>query len=122
MKMHLMLLVYRIVKIFSIFSYRWLSFPNQGEKSSRDEQGACAMLATQLDSFLGGEPVQHRQVQGYESPEFMGLFPKGVSYKVRVTHSSRTKTAKSFNIVFNKCALHLHLFIWQTLLSKVTYS
>ncbi|XP_026066404.1 macrophage-capping protein [Carassius auratus] len=52
-----------------------------GEKSSRDEQGACAMLATQLDSFLGGEPVQHRQVQGYESPEFMGLFPKGVSYK-----------------------------------------
>lgn len=55
----------------------------QGEKSSRDEQGACAMLATQLDSFLGGEPVQHRQVQGYESPEFMALFPKGVSYKVR---------------------------------------
>ncbi|XP_056602586.1 capping protein (actin filament), gelsolin-like a [Triplophysa dalaica] len=52
-----------------------------GEKSSRDEQGACAMLATQLDSFLGGEPVQHRQVQGYESPEFMALFPKGVSYK-----------------------------------------
>ncbi|TRY81538.1 hypothetical protein DNTS_012067 [Danionella cerebrum] len=52
-----------------------------GEKSSPDEQGACAMLATQLDSFLGGEPVQYRQVQGYESPEFMALFPKGVSYK-----------------------------------------
>ncbi|XP_043094506.1 capping protein (actin filament), gelsolin-like a isoform X2 [Puntigrus tetrazona] len=52
-----------------------------GEKSSPDEQGACAMLATQLDSFLGGEPVQHRQVQGYESSEFMGLFPEGVSYK-----------------------------------------
>ncbi|XP_052449656.1 macrophage-capping protein-like isoform X2 [Carassius gibelio] len=52
-----------------------------GEESSRDEQGACAMLATQLDSFLGGDPVQHREVQGYESPEFMGLFPKGVSYK-----------------------------------------
>ncbi|XP_051965064.1 macrophage-capping protein-like [Xyrauchen texanus] len=52
-----------------------------GEKSSRDEQGACAILATQLDSYLGGEPVQHRQVQGYESHEFMGLFPKGVSFK-----------------------------------------
>uniref|UniRef100_A0A673KK62 Macrophage-capping protein n=1 Tax=Sinocyclocheilus rhinocerous TaxID=307959 RepID=A0A673KK62_9TELE len=51
-----------------------------GEKSSRDEQGACAMLATQLDIFLGGEPVQHRQVQGYESPEFMELFPKGFLY------------------------------------------
>ncbi|XP_077445852.1 capping protein (actin filament), gelsolin-like b isoform X2 [Stigmatopora argus] len=53
-----------------------------GEKSSRDEQVACAMLATQLDNFLGGDPVQHRQVQGYESPEFMTLFPRGVSYKV----------------------------------------
>uniref|UniRef100_A0A8B9KGD2 Capping protein (actin filament), gelsolin-like b n=1 Tax=Astyanax mexicanus TaxID=7994 RepID=A0A8B9KGD2_ASTMX len=52
-----------------------------GEKSSRDEQVACAMLATQLDNFLGGEPVQHRQVQGYESPEFMNLFPRGISYK-----------------------------------------
>lgn len=47
------------------------------------------MLATQLDNFLGGEPVQHRQVQGYESPEFMALFPRGVSYKVRShTHSA----------------------------------
>ncbi|KAF7230319.1 capping protein (actin filament), gelsolin-like b isoform X1 [Nothobranchius furzeri] len=52
-----------------------------GEKSSRDEQVACAMLATQLDNFLGGDPVQHRQVQGFESPEFMQLFPRGVSYK-----------------------------------------
>ncbi|XP_056156490.1 capping protein (actin filament), gelsolin-like b [Lampris incognitus] len=52
-----------------------------GEKSSRDEQVACAMLATQLDNFLGGDPIQHRQVQGYESPEFMTLFPRGVSYK-----------------------------------------
>ncbi|KAI1898834.1 hypothetical protein AGOR_G00076430 [Albula goreensis] len=52
-----------------------------GEKSSRDEQVACAMLATQLDNFLGGDPIQHRQVQGYESPEFMSLFPRGISYK-----------------------------------------
>ncbi|XP_041842600.1 capping protein (actin filament), gelsolin-like b isoform X1 [Melanotaenia boesemani] len=52
-----------------------------GEKSSRDEQVACAMLATQLDNFLSGDPVQHRQVQGFETPEFMELFPRGVSYK-----------------------------------------
>lgn len=62
-------------------------FSVAGEKSSRDEQVACAMLATQLDNFLGGEPVQHRQVQGYESPEFMTLFPRGVSYKVRTRKS-----------------------------------
>lgn len=59
------------------------SLPVSGEKSSKDERVACAMLATQLDNFLGGDPVQHRQVQGYESPEFMALFPRGVSYKVR---------------------------------------
>lgn len=68
------------------------SFSFLGEKSSRDEQVACAMLATQLDNFLGGDPVQHRQVQGYESPEFMNLFPRGVSYKVRyeimLTHAT----------------------------------
>lgn len=63
--------------------FRLLLSPFLGEKSSRDEQVACAMLATQLDNFLGGDPVQHRQVQGYESPEFMNLFPRGVSYKVR---------------------------------------
>ncbi|KAM4611309.1 capping protein (actin filament), gelsolin-like b isoform 2-T2 [Polymixia lowei] len=56
-----------------------------GEKSSRDEQVACAMLATQLDNFLGGDPIQHRQVQGYESPEFMTLFPRGISYKTIVS-------------------------------------
>lgn len=47
---------------------------------------ACAMLAIQLDNFLGGEPIQHRHVQGYETPEFMALFPRGVSYKVRVSN------------------------------------
>ncbi|XP_061104974.1 macrophage-capping protein-like isoform X2 [Conger conger] len=52
-----------------------------GEKSSQDEQVACAMLATQLDHFLRIDTVHHRQVQGYESPEFMSLFPRGVSYK-----------------------------------------
>lgn len=43
------------------------------------------MLAIQLDHFLGGHPVQHRQVQGYETPEFMSLFPAGLSYKVSYT-------------------------------------
>lgn len=48
---------------------------------------ACAMLAIQLDNFLGGEPIQHRHVQGYETPEFMALFPRGVSYKAGVSDS-----------------------------------
>ncbi|XP_043939974.1 macrophage-capping protein isoform X2 [Protopterus annectens] len=52
-----------------------------GEKSSKDEQGAGALLATQLDDFLGGRPVQHRETQGNESELFMSYFPKGVKYK-----------------------------------------
>lgn len=46
------------------------------------------MLATQLDNFLGGDPIQHREVQGYESWDFMNLFPRGVSYKVRPEESN----------------------------------
>ncbi|KAG7314984.1 hypothetical protein KOW79_022287 [Hemibagrus wyckioides] len=52
-----------------------------GEESSRDEQCACAMLATQLDQFLGGDAIQHRQEQGHETEDFLKLFPNGVSYK-----------------------------------------
>ncbi|KAI5615806.1 capping protein (actin filament), gelsolin-like a, partial [Silurus asotus] len=53
-----------------------------GEESSRDEQCACAMLATQLLQFLRRDAVQHRQEQGHETDDFMKLFPNGVSYKV----------------------------------------
>uniref|UniRef100_A0A3Q3L6N0 Macrophage-capping protein n=1 Tax=Mastacembelus armatus TaxID=205130 RepID=A0A3Q3L6N0_9TELE len=66
-----------------------------GEKSSGDEQVACAMLSTQLDSFLGGEPVQHRQLQGCETSEFMALFPRGVSYKEGGVESGFRKTQDS---------------------------
>ncbi|XP_034082283.1 capping protein (actin filament), gelsolin-like b isoform X1 [Gymnodraco acuticeps] len=66
-----------------------------GEQSSRDEQVACAMLATQLDNFLSGDPVQHRHVQGYETPEFMALFPRGVSYKTGGVDSGFRRTQGS---------------------------
>ncbi|TKS92859.1 Macrophage-capping protein [Collichthys lucidus] len=66
-----------------------------GEKSSKDERVACAMLATQLDNFLAGDPVQHRQVQGNESPEFMALFPRGVSYKEGGVESGFRRTQGS---------------------------
>ncbi|XP_075906777.1 capping protein (actin filament), gelsolin-like b [Nelusetta ayraudi] len=66
-----------------------------GEKSSSDESVACAMLATQLDNFLGGEPIQHRQLQGNETCEFMALFPRGVSYKDGGVESGFRKTQGS---------------------------
>lgn len=55
-----------------------------GRDSSRDEQGACALLSTQLNTLLGERPVTHREVQGNESDVFMEYFPRGVTYQVWV--------------------------------------
>uniref|UniRef100_A0A8C0INV0 Advillin n=1 Tax=Chelonoidis abingdonii TaxID=106734 RepID=A0A8C0INV0_CHEAB len=52
-----------------------------GKSSSRDEQGCAAIYTTQLDDYLGGSPVQHREVQGHESDLFKGYFKQGIIYK-----------------------------------------
>uniref|UniRef100_A0A3Q0SYB1 Villin like n=1 Tax=Amphilophus citrinellus TaxID=61819 RepID=A0A3Q0SYB1_AMPCI len=52
-----------------------------GKTSSQDEQGAAALYVTQLDEYLGGSPVQYREVQGYESPRFRSYFKNGLIYK-----------------------------------------
>ncbi|XP_068123506.1 advillin [Hyperolius riggenbachi] len=52
-----------------------------GNDSSQDEQGSAAIYTTQLDDFLGGTPVQHREVQGNESESFKGYFKQGIIYK-----------------------------------------
>ncbi|XP_028289758.1 villin-1 isoform X2 [Gouania willdenowi] len=52
-----------------------------GKHSSQDEQGSAAIYVTQLDEYLGGTPVQHREVQGNESPRFRSYFKNGLIYK-----------------------------------------
>ncbi|XP_041817129.1 villin-1 [Chelmon rostratus] len=52
-----------------------------GNSSSQDEQGAAAIYVTQLDDYLGKSPVQHREVQGHESPRFRSYFKNGLIYK-----------------------------------------
>ncbi|XP_028853544.1 advillin [Denticeps clupeoides] len=52
-----------------------------GSESSQDEQGAAAVYTIQLDDFLGSSPVQHREVQGYESDTFRGYFKQALIYK-----------------------------------------
>ncbi|XP_038552284.1 advillin [Micropterus salmoides] len=52
-----------------------------GSQSTQDEQGAAAVYTIQLDEYLGSTPVQHREVQNYESNEFRGYFKQGIIFK-----------------------------------------
>jgi gelsolin len=45
-----------------------------GNESTQDEYGTAAYKMVEADDFLGGIPVQHRQVQGHESEKFKGYF------------------------------------------------
>ncbi|XP_064630794.1 advillin-like [Lineus longissimus] len=51
-----------------------------GKETSQDEAGIAAYKTVELDESLGGAPVQHREVQEHESPEFVAYFKKGISY------------------------------------------
>lgn len=51
-----------------------------GNTSSQDEQGAAAIYVTQLDEYLGGSPVQYREVQGCESAKFKSYFKNGLMW------------------------------------------
>ena len=41
---------------------------------SKDESGTVAIKAIELDDYLGGTPVQYREVQGFETKVFLNHF------------------------------------------------
>lgn len=53
-----------------------------GEACTVDESGAAAIFTVQMDDFLGGKPIQYREVQGFESKTFLGYFKSGLKYMV----------------------------------------
>eukprot|EP00732_Lithocolla_globosa_P002614 Lithocolla_globosa_v1_NODE_1768_length_2349_cov_6183.342633.p1 type:complete len:368 gc:universal NODE_1768_length_2349_cov_6183.342633:1215-2318(+) len=56
-----------------------------GSESSQDEYGTAAYKTVELDDFInlttGSDPVQHREVEGHESPEYLALFPAGITFQ-----------------------------------------
>ncbi|EMP34604.1 Gelsolin [Chelonia mydas] len=52
-----------------------------GDFCSQDESGAAAIFTVQMDDYLHGKAIQHREVQGHESSTFLGYFKSGLKYK-----------------------------------------
>uniref|UniRef100_A0A672JTY3 Gelsolin n=1 Tax=Salarias fasciatus TaxID=181472 RepID=A0A672JTY3_SALFA len=51
-----------------------------GDFCTQDESGSAAIFTVQMDDFLGGKPIQYREVQGHESRTFLGYFKSGLKY------------------------------------------
>jgi len=49
-----------------------------GQHTTLDEAGTAAYKTVELDTYLHDVPIQHREVEGYESPEFLSYFPEGI--------------------------------------------
>lgn len=69
-----------------LYSYKVGNPPNEklsheiffwlGSKTSQDEAGTAAYKTVELDEFLRGAAIQHREIEQQPSPEFLSLFPK----------------------------------------------
>merc|ERR1712215_56984 len=69
-----------------------------GEDSSSDEQTVAAMKAVELDNLFNGMPVQHREMQGYESVRFKKLFKDGIVTLLGGTEAGLKKIQKAEHV------------------------
>lgn len=47
-----------------------------GKETSQDEAGTAAYKTVELDEYLSGKAIQHRELQDNPSSEFLSLFPR----------------------------------------------
>jgi len=69
-----------------------------GEESSYDEQAVVAIKAVELDNLFNGMPVQHREMQGYESARFKKLFKDGIVTLLGGTEAGLKQVRKSSHV------------------------
>ena len=62
-----------------------------GNKTTSDEMGTAAYKTVELDTYLHGKAVQHRETQDNESDLFRSYFPQGIIYKLGGTNSGFKK-------------------------------
>jgi len=72
---YLILNGYKVESALKFDIFFWL-----GSKTSIDERCVAAYKTVELDDVLGGAPVQHREVEGTESSEFLKIFGGKVHY------------------------------------------
>jgi len=70
---YIVLNTYKVGNAFKFDVHFWL-----GSETTLDEAGTAAYKTVELDTLLDDVPVQHREVEGYESQLFLSYFPKGI--------------------------------------------
>jgi len=86
-----------------------------GQFTTQDEAGTAAYKTVELDDYLGGLPVQYREVQGFESEKFLSLFPKVVIQNGGIDSGFRHVEAEKYR----HRLLHIKGTIKQTVIREV---
>lgn len=70
---YIVLNTYKVNNAIKYDVHFWL-----GSETTQDEAGTAAYKTVELDTLLDDVPVQHREVEGFESQLFLSYFPNGI--------------------------------------------